>query len=77
MQVIESSRHLVQYIKSVEDLELTYKKRKSGYNHIGALFTDIILQAGLNYAYVVKPRVNRILYDFPQANNLQELTLGN
>lgn len=75
MQVIESSRHLVQYIKSVEDLKLTYKKRNSGYTHIGALFTDIILQAGLNYNTVVKPRVNRVLYDFPQANNLKNLRL--
>ena len=75
MQVIESSRHLVQYIKSVEDLELSYKKRISGYTHIGALFTDIILQAGLNYNTVVKPRVNRVLYDFPQANNLKDLRL--
>ncbi len=39
------------------------------------MFTDIILQAGLNYTTVVKPRVNRVLYDFPQANNLQDLRL--
>lgn len=75
MQVIEYSRHLVQYIKSVEDLKWAYKKRNSGYNHIGALFTDIILQAGLNYKNVVKPRVDRVMYDFPQANNLQNLRL--
>ena len=73
MQIIESSRYLVQYIKSVEDLEFTFKKRNSAYTHIGALFTDIILQAGLNYSTVVKPRVNRVLYDFPQANNLRNL----
>lgn len=75
MPVIEYSRHLVQYIKSVEDLKWAYKKRNSEYDHIGALFTDIILQAGLNYNSVVKPRVNRVMHTFPQANNLQNLQL--
>lgn len=35
--------------------------------HIGALFTDTILQAGLNYRSVVLPRVEHVLQDFPDA----------
>lgn len=70
MQTIESARYLVQYIKSVEDLRLTFGKTKLPYNHIGALFTDIILQAGLNYETVVKPRVDRVLVEYPNATNL-------
>ncbi|MDC6386296.1 hypothetical protein D2V93_17845 [Flagellimonas taeanensis] len=70
VQTIESARYLVQYIKSVEDLKLTFGKTKLSYNHIGALFTDIVLQAGLNYETVVKPRVNKVLIEYPQATNL-------
>ncbi|WP_422373694.1 hypothetical protein [Flagellimonas sp.] len=71
METIESARYLAQYIKSVEDLKPFFGKPKHPYNHIGALFTDIILQAGLNYETVVKPRVNKVLMEFPNAKNLQ------
>src|SRR5690606_34058423 len=42
---------------------------------IGALFTDIILQAGLNYKSVVKPRVEKMMLDYPQAYNIDNLKL--
>lgn len=74
MQVIvESARSLAEYIKSIDELSLVNKRRDSGYTHIGALFTDIILQAGLNYKSVVKPRVEKIMLDFPEAKNLDSL----
>ena len=34
------------------------------YNHMGATIIDSVLQAGLNYKYVVYPRVQKILQDF-------------
>lgn len=37
------------------------------YCHIGALLTDAVLQAGVNYRTVVAPRVNRVLERFPNA----------
>ncbi|WP_025663943.1 HhH-GDP family DNA glycosylase [Aquimarina megaterium] len=74
--VIESARSLVEYIKSLDELSLNQQRRYSGYTHIGALFTDIILQAGLNYKSVVKPRVERVMIDFPQANNVDNLELA-
>jgi hypothetical protein len=50
---------------------VTYKpKRKIIYNHIGAIFTDVVLQSGLNYSTVVKPRVNRILTEYPDAKTV-------
>jgi len=38
-----------------------------GYKHMGATLSDAILQAGLNYNTVVKPRVLRLLHNFPRA----------
>lgn len=38
-----------------------------GYTHMGALLTDSILQAGVNYQNVVAPRVSSVLQRFPYA----------
>ena len=39
-------------------------------DHIGAALADCILQAGLNYRTVVRPRVERIKTSYPLAANL-------
>lgn len=41
--------------------------------HMGAVLADSILQAGLNYAKVVKPRITAILEAFPHAETLSAL----
>jgi len=41
--------------------------------HMGAIVADAVLQAGLNYAAVVRPRVEVILEDHPQANRVSAL----
>lgn len=38
-----------------------------GYKHMGATLSDAVLQAGLNYNAVVRPRVSRLLHGFPRA----------
>ena len=43
------------------------------YRHMGAVLADSILQAGLNYEKVVKPRVASILKMFPHASNVNTL----
>lgn len=43
------------------------------YNHMGAVLADSVLQAGLNYAKVVRPRVAAILRLFPHAETLTAL----
>lgn len=40
---------------------------RTAYSHMGALLTDTILQAGLNYRHVVIPRVENLLREFPEA----------
>lgn len=41
--------------------------------HMGAIVADAVLQAGLNYVTVVRPRVEAILEDYPQANRVSAL----
>ncbi|WP_197729910.1 HhH-GDP family DNA glycosylase [Rhizobium ruizarguesonis] len=43
------------------------------YDHMGALLADSVLQAGLNYNSVVRPRVEAILAQFPQCDRTSEL----
>lgn len=54
-----------------------FKFIKSNYcfynNHLGAILTDIILQAGLNYNSVVFPRVIFVYENYPKASDLQGL----
>lgn len=44
------------------------------YHHLGAVLADSVLQAGLNYAAIVRPRIKVILEAFPQATTLGALT---
>ncbi|MFC5391733.1 hypothetical protein [Bosea vestrisii] len=39
------------------------------YDHLGAVLADSVLQAGLRYASVVRPRVERILVNYPDSAN--------
>lgn len=43
------------------------------YTHMGAILADTALQAGLCYATVVQPRVERVLGSFPGATSISEL----
>lgn len=67
---IINARKLVDFIENEVDLALIPCNICPYYNHIGALFTDIILQAGLNYKSVVSPRVNRVFLNYPSANTV-------
>lgn len=42
-------------------------------NHLGAVLADSVLQAGLNYGSVVRPRVFRIFRDFSYADTMKQL----
>ena len=65
MSHIFASRKLADFIK---DLKLDYVQYETpAYWHIGALYTNVVLQAGLNYSTVVRPRVSRVLTKYPEA----------
>lgn len=65
-----NARKIVDYISNLDAFEWIEVSSVPAYSHIGALFTDVILQSGLNYEHVVKPRVKRILQLYPEASTL-------
>lgn len=65
-------RELIDYINENKDFYILYPEQCAYSEHIGALFTDIILQAGLNYKKIVKPRVEFVLNKYPEANSVKK-----
>lgn len=65
-----SALRLQEYIDAIGDFEIVYPEICPYKDHIGALFTDAILQAGVNYRSVVRPRVESVLKRFPEAKTV-------
>lgn len=61
---------LKEYISQIDDFEFIEPEYCPYINHVGALFTDTILQAGVNYRSVVWPRVAHVLDTFPYATTV-------
>lgn len=61
---LEQSRTLINYIISLNDFMIV-NEVDGRYDHIGATITDAILQAGISYKTVVKPRVLMLIRDYP------------
>ncbi len=57
---------LVGYIRSLSDFTINDTLGGTD-DHVGAIVVDAILQSGINYQQVVKPRVDRLRADFPEA----------
>mgnify|MGYP001816158339 CR=1 FL=1 len=66
MDVEGSARRLANYLDSLPDFTVA-KTIDGNYGHMGATITDGILQAGINYESVVRPRVNRLRAEYPEA----------
>lgn len=56
-----------------EDVLASRATYRPVYHHMGAVLADSVLQAGLNYARVVKPRIASILKTFPHAATINVL----
>lgn len=56
----KNAQKLSSYILTLPDFKIL-TQIDGGYNHIGATLTETILQAGLDYKNVVKPKVLKIL----------------
>lgn len=63
---MNEANKLVIYIESLQDFTVV-NEIDGRYDHIGATITDAILQAGISYKTVVKPRVLVLLRDYPSA----------
>jgi len=75
MKIVCEARKLANFIAGLDSFETLHIKEEFCYQHIGALFVDITLQAGLNYNSVVKPRVQRVLLNYPEADTAQRFHL--
>ncbi len=77
MKTLQKARQLANYIQQLKGHEFVIynKKAQQGYNHIGALLTDSILQPGLNYKTVVYPRVQRLLNCYPDSRTTKDFLL--
>lgn len=73
MEIFESARNLANYISSLDKLNLYISRNNYQPDHIGSLIADIVLQSGLSYNNVVRPRVDRILIKYPEAYNVKNL----
>lgn len=68
------ARRLVNFINELDSFETVSYANSACYDHIGALYTDVILQAGLNYRNVVKPRVDYVLKNYPSAKTVSSFS---
>ena len=67
-------RNLITYIGNARGFQLIAAPDCPYRNHIGALLTDVVLQAGLNYQHVVAPRVYKVLNEYPVAYTINRFS---
>lgn len=68
-----SSKHVDKLIRFIRSNGIVASTSVAhGYKHMGATLSDAILQAGLNYNTVVRPRVLRLLHHFPKAKTTSQ-----
>jgi hypothetical protein len=70
MNLAMEARKLADYIQELNLTSTQEIEPHNSYTHIGALYTNVVLQAGLNYRTVVQPRVIRVLREYPSANTV-------
>ncbi len=66
------ARRIANYAKN-EGVLTVEKKSRITCDHLGAVLADSVLQAGLNYTTVVRPRVLAILRNHPTCNTTASL----
>lgn len=64
---------LVEYIENHQHFNIIKSNSCFYNNHLGAVLTDIVLQAGLNYKSVVLPRVLNVFKNYNSAHDLKGL----
>lgn len=67
-------RNLITYIDNNRSFDLIEAHQCPYKDHIGALLTDVVLQAGLNYQHVVAPRVYKVLSEYPGAYTVKRFS---
>lgn len=72
IQILKNARKVADYAAFEGVLSEEFRRRQS-YDHMGAILADSILQAGLNYSSVVKPRIETIITSFPDIDSVSRL----
>lgn len=68
---MNSEAVLADYVRSLADFVIV-ETIDGNYNHMGATIADAVLQAGISYDAVVRPRVRRILVEHPEARTASQ-----
>jgi hypothetical protein len=72
VDVLLAARRVANFAEAEGALEAAPMPRPT-LEHMGAVVADAVLQAGLNYASVVRPRVMAILQNHPEADRVSAL----
>ncbi len=72
VQMLVAARRVADYAKEL-GADLQRFENRPAYDHMGALLADSVLQAGLNYNSVVRPRILAILADYPELSRTSDL----
>lgn len=72
VQMLVAARRLADYATEL-GADVASQEIRPAYEHMGALLADSILQAGLNYNSVVRPRIITILARYPDQDRTSTL----
>lgn len=72
LEILRAARRIADRAQE-EGALFKQKVPRATYEHLGAVFADSILQAGLNYTTVVRPRIVAILQTYPDLDTVSSL----
>ena len=72
VDVLLAARRVADFAEREGALEAAPMRRLT-LDHMGAVIADAVLQSGLNYTTVVRPRVMAILKKYPEANRVSSV----
>lgn len=78
VQMLLAARRVADYTIEI-GANIPQREIGAAYDHMGALLTDTVLQAGLNYKTVVLPRVQSVLARYPchyRTSDVMEIVRG-
>ncbi len=78
VEMLLAARRVADYATEL-GVDIEPREIGAAYDHMGALLTDTVLQAGLNYKTVVLPRVQSVLTRYPyhyRTSDVMEIVRG-
>lgn len=72
MSIEEDIKLFIRYIDNLSDFKIVRPEISVPYQHMGATITDAMLQAGTTWKTVVKPRILKLMREYPEAKTTKE-----